>query len=284
MALPELMTVDVGGTPIAVRDSGTDGPAIVLLHGLGSSSQSWAFQFRALGEKYRVIAWDMPGYGASGGFVRDNPTAEQYAYALDATLDLIGAGGVHVVGHSVAALIGAAYAVEHPERMLSYTFCQGLAGLGGLTADERAQQRRARLEVMRDLGPEALAESRGPAILGPETLPMVEALVVAIMKRVPTKGYNQAIEMMTQADFFALAPDIACPSLVIAGNADPVSTVAACEAARAALDAGRGGIGPMETIPGAGHLAGMENPAAFNAALTGFIDGIAATSGRVTRV
>ncbi len=272
MAIPELMTVDVGGTPIAIRDSEADAPALVLLHGLGSSSQSWAFQFRALGEKYRVIAWDMPGYGASGGFVRDNPSAEQYAYALDATLDLIGAARVHLVGHSVAALIGAAYAAEHPERVLSYTFCQGLTGLGGLSADERTRQRRARLDAMSDQGPEALAESRGPAILGPATPPMVTALVVAIMKRVPAKAYNQAIEMMAQSDFFALAPAIACPSLVIAGEADPVSPVTACEAARAALDTGAGGIGPMETIAGAGHLAPMENPATFNAALSEFID------------
>jgi 3-oxoadipate enol-lactonase len=276
MALPELETVDIGGTPIAIRDTGGDGPALVLLHGLGSSSQSWAFQFGALGEKYRVIAWDMPGYGASGGFVRDNPTAEHYAYALDAVLDRLETGRVHIVGHSVAALIGAAYAVEHPDRTLSYTFCQGLTGLAGLAADERTRQRRARLDAMSSGGPEALAESRGPAIVGPGTPPMVTALVVAIMKRVPAKGYNQAIEMMAQTDFFALAPGVACPSLVMAGDADPVSPVAAGETARAALDKSPGGAGRMETIAGAGHLAGMENPAAFNAALSGFVEAVEA--------
>lgn len=273
MALPELETVDIGGTLIGVRDTRGEGPTLVLMHGLGSSSQSWAFQYRGLAEKYRVIAWDMPGYGASGGFVRDNPAAEHYAYALDAVLDRLETGRVHIVGHSVAALIGAAYAVENPERTLSYTFCQGLTGLGGLAADERAKQRRARLDAMSE-GPEALAESRGQAILGPGTPPMVTALVVAIMKRVPEKGYSQAIEMMAQTDFFALAPAVACPSLVMAGDADPVSTIAAGRAARAALDKGAGGAGPMETIAGAGHLAGMENPAKFNAALSAFVDGV----------
>ena len=53
MALPELMTVDVGGTPIAIRDTATiddddSKTPLVLLHGLGGSSQTWAFQFRAL--------------------------------------------------------------------------------------------------------------------------------------------------------------------------------------------------------------------------------------------
>ena len=269
MALPELMTVDVGGTPIAIRDTETDGPAVVLLHGLGGSSQVWAFQFRALAERYRLIAWDMPGYGASCGFVRDNPTAEQYAYALDAVLDLLEVGKVHVVGQSVAALIGAAYAAEHPERMLSYVFCQGLTGLGGLPDDERAVQRKTRIETFRDLGAEGFAEERGRKILGPGTPPMIADLAVTIMKRVPVPAYCQAVEMMAQADFFAFAPRIGCQSLVIAGGADPVAPVAACESARAAL-----GDGPIEIINGAGHYACMENPAVFNAALGGFFEGL----------
>ncbi|MEX2453989.1 MAG: alpha/beta hydrolase [Rhodospirillaceae bacterium] len=274
MALPELLTVDIGGTPIATRDSETSGPALVLLHGLGGSSQTWAFQFRALGARYRVIAWDMPGYGASGGFVRDNPTVEQYAYTLDAVLDRLGVGRVHVVGQSVAALIGAAYAAEHPERMLSYTFCQGLAGLGGLPADERARQRRQRLDALRRLGAERFAEQYGRAALGPGTPPMVAELAVAIMKRVPVSAYCQAVEMLAQTDFFRIAPRVTCPSLVIAGSADPVSPVRTCREARTAL-----GKGPVEIIDGAGHYACMENPAAFNAALAAFVDAAEKSAG-----
>jgi pimeloyl-ACP methyl ester carboxylesterase len=267
MALPELMTVDVGGTPIAIRDTETDGPAVVLLHGLGGSSQTWAFQFRALAGDFRVIAWDMPGYGASGGFVRDNPTAEQYAYALDAVLDLLEVGKVHVVGQSVAALIGAAYAAEHVDRTASYVFCQGLAGLGGLPDADRAEQRKARLSAFRDLGPERFAEERGRGVIGAGAPPMIAELAVTIMKRVPEKAYCQAVEMMAQTDFFEIAPRIACPSLVIAGGADPVAPVAACEAARDAL-----GDASMEVIEGAGHYGCMENPAEFNAALTSFFE------------
>ena len=62
-ALPEPRTVRADGIAISVRDSGGSGPALLLLHGLGGASESWAFQFGALGARYRVIAWDMPGYG-----------------------------------------------------------------------------------------------------------------------------------------------------------------------------------------------------------------------------
>ncbi|MGB0629800.1 MAG: alpha/beta fold hydrolase [Alphaproteobacteria bacterium] len=274
MALPELMTVDVGGTPIAIRDTATlsdDGkPPLVLLHGLGGSSQTWAFQFRALADDYRVIAWDMPGYGASGGFVRENPTVEHYAHALSATLDAIGAFKAHIVGQSVAALIGAAYAAEYPDQTLSYTFCQGLTGLAGLPDDERAKQRKARLDTLRELGPERFAEERGRKVLGSGTMPMVAELAVTIMKRAPLQAMCQAIEMMAQTDFFEIAPRIDCPSLVIAGSEDPASPVDVGQSAREAL-----GDGPMEIIDGAGHYGCMEQPAAFNEVMNIFITNFA---------
>ena len=270
MALPELMIVDVGGTPIAIRDTATisdDGkPALVLLHGLGGSSQTWAFQFRALADDFRVIAWDMPGYGESGGFVRENPTVEHYAHTLSVVLDAVGAFKAHIVGQSVAALISASYAAEYPDQTLSYTFCQGLTGLAGLPDDERAKQRKARLDTLRELGPERFAEERGRKVLGPDVMPMVAELAVTIMKRAPLQAICQAVEMMAQTDFFAIAPKIGCPSLVIAGSDDPASPVETGQAARDAL-----GDGPMEILDGAGHYGCMENPAAFNAALRGFL-------------
>lgn len=266
MALPELKAVDLGGTPIAVRDTETGKPPLVLLHGLGGSSQSWAFQFRALADDYRVIAWDMPGYGGSGAFEQENPTVEHYAHTLSAVLDTIGAFKAHIVGQSVAALIGGAYAAEYPDQTLSYTFCQGLTGLAGLPDDERSAQRKTRLETFRDMGAERFAEERGRKVLGPDTLPMVAELAVTIMKRAPVPAMCQAVEMMAQTDFFELAPRIKCPTLVIAGSADPASPVDTGNAARAAL-----GDGPMEIIEGAGHYGAMENPAAFNAALSAFL-------------
>ncbi len=270
MALPELMTVDVGGTPIAIRDTATiddNGKTpLVLLHGLGGSSQTWAFQFRALAEDFRIIAWDMPGYGASGGFVRENPTVEHYAHALSATLDAVGAFKAHIVGQSVAALIGASYAAEYPDQTLSYTFCQGLTGLAGLQDDERTKQRKTRLETFRELGPERFAEERGRKVLGSDVMPMVAELAVTIMKRAPLEAMCQAVEMMAQTDFFKIAPRIDCPALVIAGSEDPSSIMETADAVRKAL-----GDGPIEVLDGAGHYGCMENPAAFNTALSKFI-------------
>ncbi len=270
MALPELMMVDVGGTPIAIRDTATiddsDKPALVLLHGLGGSSQTWAFQFRALSDHFRLIAWDMPGYGASGGFVRENPTAEHYAHTISAVLDTIGVFKSHILGQSLAALIGAAYAAEYPDQTLSYTFCQGLTGLAGLPDTERSKQRKKLLKELRNLGTEKFAEERGRNLLGPDAMPMIAELALTIMKRAPLGAMCQAIEMTAQTDFFDLASRIDCPSLVIAGSLDPASPLSTGRAARRAL-----GEGPIEIFDRCGHYSCMENPGAFNSTVKKFV-------------
>ena len=270
MVLPELMTVDVGDTPIAIRDTVTinnrDKPALVLLHGLGGSSQTWAFQFRALSDHFRLIAWDMPGYGTSGSFIRKNPTAEHYAHTLSAVLDTIGVFKVHILGQSMGALIGAAYAAEYPDQTLSYTFCQGLIGLAGLLDSERLQQRNKLLKELRNLGPEKFAEERGRKLLGPDTLPMITELALTIMKRAPLGAMCQAIEMTAQTDFFNLASRIDCASLVIAGSQDPASPLGAGTAAREAL-----GEGLIEIFYRCGHYSCMEQPNAFNSTIKKFI-------------
>ena len=56
----------IDGRRVAYRDRG-DGPTIVFLHGLGGNSASWQQQFEALSNSYRVVGWDMPGFGESEG-------------------------------------------------------------------------------------------------------------------------------------------------------------------------------------------------------------------------
>lgn len=270
-ALPELRTVRADGAVVAVRDSGGSGPALALLHGLGGASESWVFQFGALGAGYRVIAWDMPGYGLSGNLASRAPSAFDYADVLAGALDRLGVEGAHVVGQSVAALIGAAFAGRYPGRTLSYTFCQGLPGLAGLPPAERERQRGARLNAYLSGGAEAFAERRGRRMLGPDVPDAVADLAIGVMKRIPEGGYCRAVEMMARSDIGELAPAVRAPTLVIAGGTDPVSPPEVGAAARAALP---GGL--IETIEGVGHYGCMEDPARFNAALGRFLESAAA--------
>ena len=95
-------SVSVGGRALAYREAG-QGPALVLLHGIGSGSASWLFQLEELAAGYRVIAWDAPGYGDSDAFAIDAPRPEDYARALAV---LLGAGSMAALDGWPAVIAG----------------------------------------------------------------------------------------------------------------------------------------------------------------------------------
>ena len=76
---------DVDG-PIAWREAG-EGPVVVLLHGLGGSRTAWEPQLATCRRRRRVVAWDLPGYGASAplaGPLTFDGLADAVARLLDA--------------------------------------------------------------------------------------------------------------------------------------------------------------------------------------------------------
>src|SRR5215813_11034545 len=82
-----------------------DAPAIVLLHGVGANSMHWRFQFAGLSDRYRVIAWNAPGYVLTDGFKTDWPTCKDYADALADFLAALKIDRVNVVGNSFGSRV-----------------------------------------------------------------------------------------------------------------------------------------------------------------------------------
>src|SRR6185312_4435392 len=84
-------TGDLGGTPL------------VFLHGIGGAARAWRRQLAAFSDRYRTIAWDMPGYGASQPLPAVSIAA--LADALQDFLHRIGAAKPVLVGHSIGGMI-----------------------------------------------------------------------------------------------------------------------------------------------------------------------------------
>jgi len=108
-------TLDVDGTTLAMYTRGrVDGPLLVMFHGLGHWALGcWSAAAHELERDYRMIAFDLPGFGSS-----DKPDA---AYDLDyftsichGALERVAPHGATLVGHSLGGLISAAIAAEHP--------------------------------------------------------------------------------------------------------------------------------------------------------------------------
>src|SRR5437879_6986852 len=84
-----------------------DAPVVLLLHGVGANAQHWRFQLAGLSDRYRVIAWNAPGYFLTDGFVKDNPGCTDYAEAVVDFLAALHVERVNLVGSSFGRPVAA---------------------------------------------------------------------------------------------------------------------------------------------------------------------------------
>src|SRR5699024_9001255 len=91
------------------RSSGSEQPAVVLLHGIGSGAGSWWACAEQLAPHAKVVAWNAPGYASSSALAQARPMASDYARHLHELIQGLGLQSFILVGHSLGALIAAAY-------------------------------------------------------------------------------------------------------------------------------------------------------------------------------
>lgn len=118
--------LDVGGTRLHYLERGS-GPPILLVHGNGTMIEDWIISGLVddLAKTNRVIVIDRPGFGHSSRPRGTQWTVERQAALLAEALGLLDVEDVVVAGHSFGALVTAALALNHPERLC------GVALLGG---------------------------------------------------------------------------------------------------------------------------------------------------------
>lgn len=256
---------------ISYSEAGS-GAALVLLHGIGSGARSWRHQLAALGDRFRVIAWDAPGYGGSATYAKPAPDAGDYARSVAVFLDALGIASCHLVGHSLGALIAARFAADHPDRILSLTLASIASGHAMLPDAERARLRQGRLDDITMLGPRGMAEKRGPRLLTGEATEAMHRAVIETMAAVRPEGFSRAVMMLSSgninADVARLPPTMRVQ--IVFGDQDQITTPDANRAVAALRPQA-----PVHVIAGAGHAVYIEQPAAFDAVLAEFLLGTA---------
>jgi pimeloyl-ACP methyl ester carboxylesterase len=251
---------DVERDGLAWRERGTGEP-VVLLHGLGGSRIAWEPQLAALGDRWRVVAWDMPGYGASAS--PDGPLSfGALADAVAQLIDLVAAERAHVVGLSFGGMVAQHAALRHPDRVASLALLSSSPafGLDGTTAQDWRAARLAPLDAGRT--PSDFADDVLRAIAGPHISPEALAGQRAAMERISADGLRAAIDCLVTHDTRADLPRIAAPALVLAGALDEETPVTYAQVLADGIPGAR-----LEVIEGAGHLLSAEAPDAVNALL-----------------
>lgn len=243
-------------------------PPLLLLHGVGSAAESWRDQLEELPRcGFRVIAWDQPGYGASGALPMAAPLPADYAAAVMALADALNLARFALLGHSLGALIaGAVAAGSSGARVEKLVLASPTTGFAGATSEMLQVKVQQRIDDMTALGPERLAAKRAQGLLSPQASAGALERVRATMSRLHPAGYIQAVKMLGQGDLLALAPRITQPSLILSGTADLTTPEASCRRIAAALPQAR-----YVPLPGLGHACYIEDARAFDSALLDFL-------------
>ncbi len=259
--------VETAAGRLTVRRAGV-GADLVLLHGIGSGAGSWAWQLDGLADRYRVTAWNAPGYGGTPPPAADWPDSGDYADALAALLDALGIERCVLVGHSLGALVAARFAAEYPGRIAGLVLANPARGHGHLDAATRRQRLAERIDRFRELGPVEHAARRAPNLLSPNATADQLALVRVAMESLDDVGYLKAARLLAESDILADAARIAVPALVLCGDLDKITPPDGCRGIADAIP----GACPFVPVAGAGHASYIEAPAAFNRILRDFTE------------
>ncbi len=259
---------------------GNGDEALVLLHGIGGRAEVWQPQLEAFADRYNVIAWNMPGYGRSAPLPR--MTFPALADALETLINALPARCIHLVGHSMGGMVAQEFLRRRASRLASVCLYATNPGIARPETPEAEQAARARAEdfMRRRIGPiDAGMSMRDMAytlldqLLTPYAPQSARVAAIESVSAVPTEVYRDAMRAFLSFDGTGVIPAIDVPTLVIAGGDDRTMPVPVVEAMARQIPGAR-----FEVIPGVGHLANLEDPAAFNRVLKDFLASVSRAS------
>lgn len=253
-----MQTAHVNGIELAYRDQGAGEP-LLLIHAFPLSGAMWGRQTAALAARFRVIAPDLRGFGASQ--LGDAPASlDQHADDMAALLDRLGLERAAVAGLSMGGYISFALLRRHRARVSALVLADTRAG-ADTEAGRQAREQNARLAE--EQGPRALAEQMLPKLLAPSAPEALRAEVRRIIAANDRHGVAAALRAMAaRPDSTPLLAGIDLPTLLIVGQEDALTPPEEARAMHAQITGNR-----LVEISGAGHLSNLDQPEAFSAAV-----------------
>ncbi len=247
-------------------EHGTGDTAVFLLHGVGGGHAAWDQALPALAnERFRCIAWDAPGYGASPLVIPY--TVESLATALLALVAHIGARRNVILGHSMGGMIAQEAVALDPASihgLILFATSPAFGKPGGDWQQQFLSSRFARLDA--GLGMAGLAPKLVAGMIGPNTDSSAIVAAVALMSLVPESTYRAALSAIVSFNRLGNLRSINVPTLCLAGELDTNAPPAVMEKMAARIT-----NAAYQCLRGVGHLGNMESPAAFNATVLDFL-------------
>ena len=242
---------------------------VVLLHPAGLDLTYWGGQIEALRDEHDVIAYDLAGHGRSA------PSTGAWTFArnvgeLLGVLDGAGAARAHLVGISVGGMIAQECTLAHPDRVASLSL---IATASEFPADVRARMR-DRAPRLRLDGMAAVIDETMQRWFTEETARGRPDLIDRATKTLlgdDAETHAQLWDAVSTLDTTARLPAIACPTLILVGEADPSCPPPAARRMQRQIVGSR-----LAVLPAASHMVILERPSVVNVHLASFLGLVAA--------
>jgi pimeloyl-ACP methyl ester carboxylesterase len=234
-----------------------DLPPVLLLHGIGANSLHWRYQLTGLADRFRLIAWNAPGYLLSDNLRAETPSCRDYANALDDLLAALGVGGFDIVANSFGTRVAQCFAYHRPGRIGRAVFT-GTSIPDGTPPEERARTVEVRARMI-ERGGYGFGD-RATALLASAASADTLALVQQTLRATNPYGFMQAARFIAKAEMPPLGAGLAMPLLMIQGEEDRVTPAETnAKLLAAALPLAR-----LVMLAGCGHLPEVELPSCVN--------------------
>jgi 3-oxoadipate enol-lactonase len=249
----------VNGTEISYVDTGGDGPAVVLSHGILMDQSMFAAQVTALAPEFRVITWDQRGHG--GTLARGPFSYWDSARDLLGLLDHVGVQRAVLGGMSQGGFVSLRASLLAPDRVRGLILIDAQAGLEDPAIAQGYEQLH---EVWREQGPGPVQDVVSSIILGPGQWDDWYAKWAATDIEQFTPAFRA---LMDRDDLTGRLSDIGCPALIVHGSADAAIPLAKAEQLRGGL----GGPARLAVIDGGTHASNVSHPAEVSAEMLAFL-------------
>jgi 3-oxoadipate enol-lactonase len=239
-------------------------PVVTLSHSLATNLSMWDPQIPALTPRYRVLRCDTRGHGGTDA-PRGAYSLEQLAEDARALLQALGIARTHFIGLSMGGFIGQILALKYPEMLQSLVLCDTTSRV----PPEAKPVWDERIRVAQAQGMEPHVEPTiGRWFTGrfPERRPDMVDRVRAMIRATKPAGYIGCCHAIAALDLTDRLQAIAVPTLVIVGEEDPGTPVAASRAIHERIKGSE-----LVILTSASHLSNMEQTEAFNRAVTTFL-------------
>ena len=242
-----------------------EGVPILFLHGIGGGAHVFEPQLDHFAQRYRAIAWEMPGYAGSAPLPL--VTMEALAASLGNFIQALGLDRPILVGHSLGGMIVQRLLAEAPHIARAVVLSQTTPVFGS------RDPAWAEAFIADKLGPldagqtmQQIAEESVRTSAAPGTDPARLIAAQAAFAATPASTYRDMVLVMPGFDLRAALPTIVIPTLVLAGSLDQLAPPSGCQRMATRIPGAQ-----YVELEGVGHLAHAEHPAAFNAALDDFL-------------